>query len=74
MTGLKSKISVKQLHRMLADKLDEISEAVTRARKPTYFLLYLNGNKTTLKQTNNIKVVGELGEGKKRNRRQKGTI
>jgi hypothetical protein len=45
----KSHISAKQLHKMLAVKLDEIAAEVASAAGPRYFLLYMKaGDKPVL--------------------------
>jgi hypothetical protein len=52
----KNKITVKDLHRMLTDKLDFIEEQITGARGPLYCLLYMKSggqpavNRLTLEQ------------------------
>ena len=46
----RNNISVKELHRMLIGKLDEIMADITDARGPRYFLLYLGGSGPTLER------------------------
>ena len=67
-TKQKNSISAKSLHRMLTVKLDEISEQVSMARGPRFFLLYLNGSRPQIRGENAIEDIGKLlsGRGKRR--------
>jgi predicted nuclease of predicted toxin-antitoxin system len=64
----KSRMTPKQLHLLLASKLDEIERRVRSARGSVYFLLYMNGERPTLKETADIAAVGHLGEAKRKKR------
>lgn len=41
----KNEISIKDLHRMLTDKLDAIEEQIASAKGPRYFLLYMKSGR-----------------------------
>ena len=62
----KSRMTPKQLHLLLASKLDEIERRVRSARSSVYFLLYMNGERPALKETSVISAVGRLGEPRRR--------
>ena len=67
-TTAKNNISIKDLHRMLTDKLDEILEEVDRVRGPRYFLLFMRGRAPVLKKFSTLdEVTGQLaGPGRRR--------
>lgn len=53
----RNNISVKELRRMLTDKLDDIEEIVSSSRSPRYFMLYLRNNGPTLRRYNALEEV-----------------
>jgi hypothetical protein len=71
---VKAKITPKQLHLMLATRLDEASRQIGEAAGPRYFLLYMNGDRPTLKVTADIGVVGSLGQPTSARRRRRERI
>ena len=57
-TTARNDISPKQQHRILTDKLDDISEAVSQARGPRYFLAYLRNNSPAMRRYATLEQLG----------------
>ena len=68
-TTVRNNISVKDLHRMLTMKLDEISEDIFESRGPRYFRLFLGGRGPTLERFRSLDQVGTRRRDSGSNRR-----